>query len=63
MISVKKKNCLCVNSDSLEKSAIMTEEDKHRVPLFDGSNYNNWKFKMEVLLEEIGLKHMSIHGS
>jgi len=34
----------------------MTEEDKHRVPLFDGSNYNNWKFRMEVLLEEIGLK-------
>jgi len=43
-------------SNSFEKSAIIIEEDKHRVPLFNGSNYNNWKFKMEVLLEEIGLK-------
>lgn len=32
------------------------EEDKHRVPLFEGTNYNNWKFRMEVLLEEISLK-------
>jgi len=34
----------------------MTEEDKHQVPLFDGSNYNNWKFRMKMLLEEIDLK-------
>ncbi|XP_011688394.1 PREDICTED: uncharacterized protein PF11_0207-like [Wasmannia auropunctata] len=32
------------------------EYHKHRVPLFDGTNYNNWKFRMEVLLEELGLK-------
>lgn len=32
------------------------EEDKHRVPLFDGTNYNNWKFRMEILLEKLSLR-------
>lgn len=27
-------------------------EDKYRVPLFDGSGFSNWKFRMEVYLEE-----------
>jgi len=28
------------------------EEDKYKVPLFNGKNFSNWKFRMEVLLEE-----------
>jgi len=24
----------------------------HPVPLFDGTNYDNWKFPMEILLDE-----------
>lgn len=33
----------------------MTEEDKWKIPLFDGSNFNNWKFRMETLLDEYDL--------
>ena len=29
----------------------MLESEKYRIPLFDGKNYN-WKFRMEVLLDE-----------
>jgi len=32
-----------------------TEVEKYRVPLFDGTNFNNWKFRMETLLEELDL--------
>lgn len=28
------------------------EEDKFRIPLFDGNNYDDWKFRMEVFLDE-----------
>lgn len=28
------------------------EEDKYKVPLFNGKNFSNWKFRMEILLEE-----------
>ena len=28
------------------------DEDRYKVPLFDGTNYSNWKFRMETLLEE-----------
>ncbi|KAF2889053.1 hypothetical protein ILUMI_17120 [Ignelater luminosus] len=34
---------------------MMTEEEKYRIPLFDGTNFSNWKFRMEVLLEEMDL--------
>jgi hypothetical protein len=27
-------------------------DDKNRVPLFDGTNFSNWKFRMEALLDE-----------
>jgi hypothetical protein len=27
-------------------------DDKNRVPLFDGRNFSNWKFRMEALLDE-----------
>lgn len=29
--------------------------EKFRIPLFDGNNYNNWKFRMETLLDELEL--------
>lgn len=28
------------------------EQEKYKIPLFDGSNYENWKFRMECLLDE-----------
>ena len=34
----------------------MAEEiQKYRIPLFDGTNYSNWKFRMETLLNEADL--------
>lgn len=30
----------------------MADEDRYKVPLFDGTNYSNWKLRMETLLEE-----------
>jgi hypothetical protein len=27
-------------------------EERYKVPLFDGTNYENWKFRMECLLDE-----------
>ncbi|KAK9688266.1 protein of unknown function (DUF4219) [Popillia japonica] len=27
------------------------EDDKYKIPLFDGNNYGNWKFRMETFLE------------
>lgn len=32
-----------------------TQEEKYKIPLFDGSNFNNWKFRMETLLDELEL--------
>ncbi|KAK9738940.1 Zinc knuckle [Popillia japonica] len=32
-----------------------TLEERTKIPLFDGSNFNNWKFRMEILLEELEL--------
>lgn len=29
--------------------------EKYRVPLFDGTNFNNWKFRIETLLTELDL--------
>jgi hypothetical protein len=35
------------------------EEDKYRIPLFDGNNYPDWKFRMTVYLDELDLlKHI-----
>jgi hypothetical protein len=28
------------------------DEDKYTIPLFDGTNFSNWKYRMEVQLEE-----------
>jgi hypothetical protein len=34
------------------------EEEKYRIPLFDGNNYPDWKFRMTVYLDELDLlKH------
>ena len=30
----------------------MADDEKYKVPLFDGSNYSNWKFRMQILLEK-----------
>jgi hypothetical protein len=27
-------------------------EERFKVPLFDGNNYENWKFRMECFLDE-----------
>ena len=32
------------------------EDNKYRVHLFDGTNFNNWKFRLLALLEEHGLE-------
>jgi len=29
-----------------------SEDERYKVPLFDGTNYDNWKFRMETLLDE-----------
>jgi hypothetical protein len=34
------------------KEAMASEEEKFRVPAFDGTNYSNWKFRIETLLDE-----------
>lgn len=31
------------------------EVEKYRIPLFDGTNFNNWKFRMQTLLEKMDL--------
>jgi hypothetical protein len=31
------------------------EEDRYKLPLFDGTNYGDWKFRMEIFLEEKGI--------
>jgi hypothetical protein len=31
------------------------EEEKYRIPLFDGNNYPDWKFRMTVYLDELYL--------
>lgn len=41
------------------------EIDKCGVPLFNGNNFSNWKYRMEIVLEEQDLLqfvHMD-HGS
>jgi hypothetical protein len=30
-------------------------DDKNKVPLFDGSNFSNWKFRMKTLLDDLDL--------
>ena len=30
-------------------------ESKYRIPLFDGTNFGNWKFRMETLFNELDL--------
>lgn len=33
----------------------MAEEEKYKVPLFDGSNFHSWRFRMEIMLDEADL--------
>ena len=33
----------------------MDETEKYRIPLFDGINFDNWKFRIETLLNEMDL--------
>lgn len=33
----------------------MADAEKYRIPLFDGSNFSNWKFRMQTLLNELDL--------
>lgn len=33
----------------------MADVEKYKIPLFDGSNFGNWKFRMETLLNELDL--------
>lgn len=33
----------------------MADVEKYKIPLFDGSNFGNWKFRMETLLNELEL--------
>jgi hypothetical protein len=28
------------------------EEDRYKLPLFDGMNYGDWRFRMEIFLDE-----------
>jgi len=36
----------------VQSATEMADDEKYKVPLFDGSNYSNWKFRMQILLEE-----------
>lgn len=33
----------------------MADMEKYKIPLFDGSKFGNWKFRMETLLNELEL--------
>lgn len=33
----------------------MADVEKYKIPLFDGTNFGNWKFRMETLLNELDL--------
>jgi hypothetical protein len=35
------------------------EEDRYKPPLFDGTNYGDWRFRMENFLDEELLTHIS----
>ena len=39
----------------------MAEEDRYKIPLFDGMNFSNWKFRMETLLDEWDLLSVVEH--
>ena len=39
--------------------AKMAEAKKYRIPLFDGSNFGNWKFGIEMLLIELELLELT----
>lgn len=32
--------------------------EKYRIPLFDGTNFSNWKFRLETLLTELELAEL-----
>lgn len=38
---------------------MVDEVEKYRIPLFDGTNFNNWKFRMEILLDEMDLLELT----
>jgi hypothetical protein len=36
------------------------EEDRYKLPLFYGTNYGDWRFRMEIFLDDKGiLTHIS----
>ena len=39
-----------------------TEEEKYKIPLFDGTNYDNWKFRLEILLDELDLLEYTVEN-
>jgi hypothetical protein len=40
--------------------SIVLEEDRYKPPLFDGTNYGDWSFRMDIFLDEKGiLTHIS----
>ena len=60
-IEEKERKLVEVKYASLKKNmcAKMTEAEKYRIPLFDGSNFGNWKFRIETLLTELELLELT----
>lgn len=42
-----------------KKSTRKDDDEKYKVSLFNGTNYSNWKFRMQVLLEEHLIDHIN----
>ncbi|KAK9693292.1 hypothetical protein QE152_g34320 [Popillia japonica] len=46
---------LTIVVELFNKEMAGTLEERTKISLFDGSNFNNWKFRIEILLEELEL--------
>jgi len=40
---------------------MVNETEKYRISLFDGTNFDNWKFRMETLLRELKSGRKILH--